>query len=169
MNGALRPGRRPAAIAAANVDARLARVRLLARVLDDQFRIPGTSYRVGVDPLIGLVPGVGDALGALLSTWVLVAAARLGAPATVLARMGLNIAIDSIAGLLPLVGDLFDAGYKTNARNLRLLESWIRSPAPTRHASRVLVAAIVTVVLVFLVAVLLAGWELFAWAARNVG
>jgi hypothetical protein len=169
MNRAPRSGREPAAnIRPAAPDPRLGRVRLLARLLDNQFPIPGTSYRVGIDPLLGLVPGIGDALGTILSTWVLITAARLGAPAAVLARMGVNIAVDSLAGLIPLVGDLFDAGYKANARNVRLLESWVQRPAPTRGASRALVAAIIVVVAVSATAVLFAGWKLFAWAYSYV-
>jgi hypothetical protein len=150
-------------------DARLARVRVVARILDNQFRIPGTSYRIGIDPLIGLVPGVGDAVSALLSLWVLVTAARLGAPPAVLARMGLNIAVDTLAGAIPLVGDVFDAGYKTNVRNLRLLETWVQRPAPTRRASRVRVLATVVVAVALVAALLFAVWTLVAWAFSAVG
>jgi hypothetical protein len=82
--------------------------------------------------------------------------------------MGVNIAVDSLAGLIPLVGDLFDAGYKANARNVRLLESWVQRPAPTRGASRALVVAIVLIVAVSAAAVLFAGWKLFAWAYSSV-
>lgn len=106
-------------------DPRLEAARRLARLLDDAIPIPGTSYRIGIDPLLGLVPGLGDVLGALLSGWLLVLARRLGAPASVLARMGLNIAVDALVGAVPVAGDLFDAGWKANVRNLRLLEGWL--------------------------------------------
>lgn len=149
-------------------DERVARVRFLARLLDNQFRIPGTDYRIGIDPLIGLVPGIGDAVSALLAAWILVSAARIGAPPAVLARMGLNLAIDSLVGLVPVLGDLFDAGYKANARNLRLLEGWVGQPAPARRASRAVVLAVVLGVLAIVIAVLYAAWKLVAWAARTV-
>lgn len=110
-------------------EARLEGARRLARLLDDAIPIPGTSYRIGIDPLIGLVPGIGDVLGAVLSAWLLVIAARLGAPASVLARMGLNIAIDALVGSIPVAGDLFDAGWKANTRNLRLIEGWLERAA----------------------------------------
>jgi hypothetical protein len=132
MDDAPRPGRAPAAASrgrSGDPDARLEGARRLARLLDDAIPIPGTSYRIGLDPLIGLVPGIGDVLGALLSTWLLVIASRLGASPSVLARMGLNIAIDALVGSIPVAGDLFDAGWKANVRNLRLIEGWLERAA----------------------------------------
>ncbi|HET8542712.1 MAG TPA: DUF4112 domain-containing protein [Anaeromyxobacter sp.] len=143
--------------------------RVLARLLDDAIPIPGTSWRIGIDPLLGLVPGIGDALGAILSTWILVVAARLGVPATVLARMGVNVAIDAIVGVIPFVGDLADFGVKPNARNLRLLDAWLERPAPTRRASRAVVAGIAAGTLLVVAAIAFAAWRLLAWAAGAVG
>jgi hypothetical protein len=156
-------GRSPAA-----ADPRLAGARLLARLLDDAIPIPGTSYRIGIDPLLGLVPGVGDVLGAVLSTWLLVVASRLGAPASVLARIGANVALDALVGLVPFAGDLFDFGWKANARNLRLLEAWLERPEPTRRASGLAVAVIAVAVLAVVAAILFAGWHVVAWAARTL-
>jgi hypothetical protein len=150
-------------------DARLAGARLLARLLDDAIPIPGTSYRIGIDPLLGLVPGIGDALGALLSTWLLLVASRLGAPPAVLARMGLNVAIDALVGVVPLAGDLFDAGWKANARNLRLVEDWLERPAPTRRTSGALVLGLALATLAAVAAILFAAWRLLAWASRTAG
>jgi hypothetical protein len=172
MDDVHRPGRAPGAASRArdaDADARLDGARLLARLLDDAIPIPGTSYRIGIDPLLGLVPGVGDVLGALLSTWLLVIAFRLGAPPAVLARMGLNIAIDALAGAIPLAGDLFDAGWKANARNLRLVEGWLERPVPTRRASGALVAGIVLATLAGVAAILFAVWRLLVWASRTAG
>lgn len=166
MEDALHPGRAPAAASPGAGDARLAGARLLARLLDDAIPIPGTSWRIGIDPLLGLVPGAGDLVTALLSTWLLVVAWRLGAPAAVLARMGLNVGIDALAGAVPLLGDLFDAGWKANTRNLRLVEAWLERPAPTRRASGALVAGIVLAVLAVAAVALLVVWWLVAWAAR---
>ena len=101
------------------------RLRRLAWLLDSSIPIPGTRWSIGVDALIGLFPVVGDLAGVLLSGYVLVEAARLGAGKAVLARMALNIAIEGVVGIVPLVGDLFDAGFKANQRNVRLLESWL--------------------------------------------
>ena len=152
----------------ADADARLASARLLARLLDDSIPIPGTSYRIGIDPLIGLVPGIGDVLGALLSTWLVGIASRLGAPPAVIARMGLNIAVEALVGAIPVAGDVFDAGWKANMRNLRLLEGWLERPGQTRRSSRALVAGIVVAVLAGGAAILFATWQLLAWAFRSV-
>jgi hypothetical protein len=108
-------------------EARLKRVRLLSRLLDEQFRIPGTTYRVGLDGLLGLIPGVGDAAGALLSAYILYEAIRLGAPKTVLLRMGANIGIDTVAGAIPVMGDIFDIAWKANKKNAVLLHAYLAS------------------------------------------
>lgn len=97
------------------------RLRRLAWLLDSSIRIPGTRWTVGIDALIGLVPGLGDAVGVLLSSYIVYQAARLGATRGVLARMVLNIAIEGLVGAIPILGDLFDAGFKANQRNIRLL------------------------------------------------
>lgn len=164
--GASGAARHPQGAAA---DARLDGARLLARLLDDAIPIPGTSYRIGIDPLLGLVPGIGDALGAILSTWLLVIGFRLGAPAPVLARMGLNVAVEALVGAIPIAGDLFDAGWKANLRNLRLLEIWLERPGPTRRSSGALVAGIVLATLGTVAAILFAVWSLLAWASRGAG
>ena len=101
---------------------RFRRLRRMARLLDSEFQIPGTRWRVGLDPLIGLVPGVGDAASAALSLWIIAEAGRLGAPSGTLLRMLLNLLVDTTAGSIPVLGDAFDAGYKANLRNLALLE-----------------------------------------------
>lgn len=98
------------------------RLRRLARLLDASIRIPGTRWRIGVDALIGLVPVAGDAAGVLLSSYIIWQAARLGARRGLLARMALNVAIEGLLGMIPLAGDLFDAAWKANQRNVRLLE-----------------------------------------------
>jgi hypothetical protein len=102
-----------------DVDPRLAR---LVYVLDQALRIPGTRLRIGLDPILGLLPGGGDALGALLSAAVVLLAVRHGLPRIVVARMVFNVAVDFVVGIIPILGDLFDAAWKANSRNLRLLE-----------------------------------------------
>lgn len=100
---------------------RLARLRLLAWWLDDWFRVPWTRWRFGLDGLIGLVPGAGDAVTAALAGYIVVEAWRLGVPRRLLARMALNVGIDLAVGAVPVAGDLFDFGWKSNRRNLALL------------------------------------------------
>lgn len=91
------------------------------RWMDDAIPIPGTRWRIGLDPLIGLAPGIGDAASAVVSVALLGAALRLGVPRVILLRMGLHIAADYLIGIVPLVGDVTDAFYKANRRNLTLL------------------------------------------------
>lgn len=110
-------------------------LRALSQLMDDALPIPGTKFRVGLDFLIGLVPGVGDLAGTAISGYGLLLAMRLGAPAPVLVRMLANIGIDALVGAVPVLGDLFDLGWKANRRNLILLEQYLMNPAPVKRAS----------------------------------
>ncbi len=143
----------------------LAAARLLARLLDDAVAIPGTSFRVGIDPLLGLVPGLGDALAALLGGWLLVLASRLGAPRPLVARMGLNVALDLVIGLVPGAGDVLDFFWKSNRRNLQLLEDWRARPAAVARESAARVVGLTVLVLALAAAVGFALWRLVAWAS----
>lgn len=106
----------------------------LSDFLDNAIRLPG-GYRVGWDGIIGLLPGLGDIIGLSLSAYIVAAAARLGASKAVLARMCANVALETVVGIVPVVGDLFDLGYKANARNLRLMRSFGVSPALAHRRS----------------------------------
>lgn len=105
-----------------------ASVRRLARVLDAAVRIPGTNIRVGLDPILGLVPGIGDLAGTVLSGYVVLAAVRLGVPRPLLARMLVNLGVDAVLGAVPLLGDLFDVAWRANSRNVALIEAHVASP-----------------------------------------
>jgi hypothetical protein len=100
----------------------LARARALTRLLDTAARIPGTGIRFGLDPILGLVPGLGDLAGAALSGYLVLLAGRSGASRTTIVRMLGNVAIDTFGGMLPVLGDAFDVAFKSNSRNLVLLE-----------------------------------------------
>lgn len=131
-------------------DRALARTRRLAYLLDESIPVPGIG-RIGLDPLIGLVPGVGDAAGALLSGYVVLEAARLGASGSVLLRMLLNVAVEALVGTIPGVGDLFDAGWKANARNARLLAEYLERPRRAERASRGVLMLVMLALLLLLV------------------
>ena len=120
----------------------LRRVRVVATVLDDAIRIPGTNIRFGLDPVIGLVPGLGDLLGGAASAYIILEAARAGASASILVRMAANVGIDTLIGALPVIGDLFDFAWKSNARNVRLLARHVDAPVETRRASTALLVAV---------------------------
>lgn len=119
-----------------------ATLRSLARLMDSAIAIPGTDIRLGLDALIGLVPGVGDLAGAAMSGYIVLASARLGAPAPVLIRMVANIAVDGVIGSVPLLGDLFDVGWRANIRNTDLLDRHLAEPTATKRGSIAVVAGI---------------------------
>ena len=147
----------------------VSRAKGLARVLDDLIRIPGTNIGVGLDPIIGLIPGVGDMAGGLLSTYILMVAARQGAPTSVLVRMLGNIALDSLVGVIPVLGDLFDFGVKANRRNVDLLERYLVAPGQTKAASRGVVAAILLAAILIVVGVIAAGVWIVRLLTRALG
>ena len=103
----------------------IAEFERVSRLLDSQWRIPGTSIRFGIDPLVGLVPGLGDVATGLVSAYIVLMARRLGLPNHVMARMVGNIALDVIVGSIPLLGSVFDLFYKANRRNFRLLQEHV--------------------------------------------
>ena len=96
--------------------------------LDSSIKIPGTQYRMGVDSLVGFVPGIGDFLGILISGYIIVEAFRMGAPGKLLLRMGGNVALEALIGSIPIVGDIFDIAWKANNRNVRLLKNYLKDP-----------------------------------------
>ena len=119
----------------------------LARYLDSLIKVPGFNARFGLDGLIGLIPGFGDTIGALISSVVISEAGRLGAPKVLLLKMALNIAIDALAGTVPVLGDLFDFVWKANQRNVHLLDSYLATPRETVVASRLFVCGLGTVLI----------------------
>jgi hypothetical protein len=102
-------------------EAQLQRLDAFANLLDARFRVPGTGWRFGLDSVVGLVPGVGDAATLAVALWVLLQAHRLGASKGILARMAGNVIVDAVFGSVPLVGDIFDVAFKSNRRNVALL------------------------------------------------
>lgn len=116
---AARPPRaRPASDGRARAHRRLA---VLARLMDNAFKLPGLGVRIGLDPLLGLVPGAGDVLTALISLYIVYEGVRFGATRGQVARMLANIAIDLVIGAVPILGDVFDIAFKANTRNLAIL------------------------------------------------
>jgi len=137
----------PVTIPARNDDS-ARRVRALARTLDSAIRIPGTKISFGLDSIIGLVPGVGDLAGAVMSGYIVLTSARMGIPPAVVGRMILNLGVDTLVGSIPLLGDLFDVGFRANTRNAALLERHLAEPATTTRSSRMaVIAALAGVVL----------------------
>lgn len=115
---------------------RLARIDALSRLLDTAFILPGTNIRFGLDALIGLVPGIGDAITTAMSLYIVNEARALGAPRLLIARMMMNVALDGVVGAVPLVGDAFDVAFRANRRNMALLRDHLDRSSPREFAYR---------------------------------
>ena len=133
----------------------LERLRLLARVLDELVTVPGTRIRVGLDGIVGLIPVVGDVVAGVAGAYALVIASRLGAPPSVLARMVGNVLLDMLVGSVPILGDLFDVGWKANRRNYDLLRAYQSAPRTVGRRSTLVVVIAVTLLVAGVVGV---GW-----------
>ena len=134
---------------------------ILSHLLDDFIRIPGTPIRFGLDGIVGFIPGIGDILGGLASSIIIIAAWVRGVPKVTLTRMVLNVAIETAVGAVPVLGNLFDIGWKANRRNYALLTGSLGQPAQVARRSWLFIAGI-CVVLALLMAtpVFLLGWVL---------
>lgn len=140
-------GPRGSGASAPDRSARLAaaerRLSWVSRLLDDAVVVPGTGRRIGVEPVIGVIPGVGDVFSAAVGIWLIAEAARFHLPRVVIARMALNTAVDLIVGIIPVAGDLFDFVFKSNSRNMDLFRRYASDPtASTREHRLVLIGAL---------------------------
>jgi hypothetical protein len=142
---------------------RLASLRNMSRLLDSAFEVPGTSWRIGLDPIAGLIPGIGDLVTPLFTAAVLVQAWQLGVPKVVQARMLVNVALDSLLGVVPFFGDLFDFAWKANDLNMALLERHAYEERPAAPGDWAFVTLMLALVLALaVVPFLLLGWLLSA-------
>jgi hypothetical protein len=139
------------------------RLSWLAWLLDSSIPIPGTRLTIGLDALIGLFPVIGDLIGVLLSSYILSEAARLGAPKVVLWRMAFNVGVEGVVGIIPFAGDVFDAAWKANQRNVRLLDGWLERPEKAERSSRLFGALLVLGLAVFLALLGVLGFLLVRW------
>lgn len=138
---------------------RLSSQRKLAELLDNRFRIPSTNIRFGIDPVLGLIPGAGDWIGGAISVYFMFYAVLLGAKASVLGRMFVNILMDVMVGAIPVLGDVFDVYFKANVRNAKILEELEQNPEKTTNESRYWVWTVfVQFVLLIVGILLLIGW-----------
>ena len=145
----------------------VATAELLAKILDTTVKIPGTPFYVGLDPLLGLIPGIGDMLANLIGTVILVLVARLQVPQIVIARMSLNLLINGAVGTIPIVGDLFSIWFRSHARNAELLRRAATQPYRETQQARHYVAVIIggTVVLLLLAIATVLWTVVKLWAA----
>lgn len=134
--------------------------RALARVLDTAVGIPGTRIRVGLDALLGLIPGAGDAVSAALSGYIILAAARAGATKPVLMRMVGNVVVDTLIGSIPVLGDLFDIAFRSNVRNVALLERLAVDPRTVDRGSRRLGVVVIAILVLVILGIVTLGFFL---------
>lgn len=149
------PSRQP--LTPASADPRhgtLRRLKSLSTLLDNAVTIPGINYRVGLDPLLGLIPGAGDLAGVAFSTYIVLQAARWRLPKETIGRMVFNILCEAVVGTVPVVGDIFDVAWKANAKNVALLEAHIAQPQTRPRSDRWVVALLIGGFLVIMVALL---------------
>jgi hypothetical protein len=134
------------------VATRARNARVLARLLDNAIPIPGTSWRIGLDPIVGLIPGIGDLISATISGYIILEAARAQVPTLTLAKMLGNVGLDTLFGAVPAFGDVFDAAWKSNTKNVALLERHLSvAVVPAREKPRVVgrtILALITLVLI---------------------
>ena len=165
MRSDTKGGARTAGSAPRSADAsRIIFVRFLADLLDQRFTIPGTSIRVGLDPILGLIPGIGDVLANIAGSAILVIAVQLNVPKIVLIRMGLNVATNALIGAIPVFGDIFSIWFRSNAKNADLLERYAGSE--TRRAGLedwLFVVAIISAVVLFGLGIILAMVWVIGW------
>jgi hypothetical protein len=143
----------------------LVALRRFAYFMDEAFSIPGTRFRVGLDALLGLIPGIGDVIGGVMSTWVIVGALRHRVPARIIPRMIFNVLVDLFFGAVPVAGDVFDFLYEENVMNMRLLEKHRDRRRPPRSMAQIALVAslIVLVVIGFALGILAALIALVLW------
>jgi len=141
----------------------------LAQIMDEFLRLPGTKFRFGLDPLIGLIPGIGDTASAIASAMTLIYAARCGLPKILLARMGMNILINEVVGIVPGIGDAFSFWFKSNSRNYDLLQRYWTTESPQRRRARRSDWIFVAIILVALAIVVTAGIFVTFLVLRELG
>lgn len=137
-------------------------LRQLSRLLDNLIRVPGTSYGIGLDPVLGLIPGGGDLLGGLLSAYIVFKAFQFGVPRETLIRMASNIALETIVGVVPVLGDVFDVAWKANVKNVEILETYIDAPPVGQQADQWFVWLLIAGLLLLVVVISLVSVAIIA-------
>jgi Domain of unknown function (DUF4112) len=143
--------------------AKLNRMRQLSQLLDSAIVIPGTKRRIGIDPILGLIPGGGDTVSAALSGYIIVEAARMGLPRKALIQMVLNILTDTVVGSVPVVGDIFDVVSKANLRNMQIVERHVKSPVPSPKVDKLFIGFLIAGLIIFALAV--GGISVLVWSS----
>jgi hypothetical protein len=143
-------------------DNRLRWVEKLSYLLDEQFRVPGTKFRFGLDPIMNLIPFLGDMSGFLVSAALVLTMARNGASSRIVSLMAVNIVLDATIGAIPVIGQIFDFFYKANSRNIKLLKEHYQEGKHQGSGRGVLVGALLLLFVLFGLVVFVI-WQLLQW------
>ena len=146
--------------------ASLRRLRRISHLLDNAIPIPGTKYRIGLDPILGLIPGGGDLLGSIFAGYIVFKSAQMGVPQETLVQMAANIVFDTVAGTVPVAGDLFDVAWKANVKNIELLDAHLGSPEQGKKADWLFVAALLLGLMLIVGGVIFLSVTLLGWLFR---
>lgn len=139
--------------------------RRFARLLDDIVRVPGTNISIGLDPLLNLIPFAGDAAGTAMSAYLLLTALNMGVPKRILLRMFLNIGVDTIIGAIPVVGQFFDFVWKSNTKNMTLLERYATMPNSTARSSTAVLIVVFLCLFVLAAGAMVLAYQLLSFLA----
>ena len=126
---------------------KLLRLKRLSHNLDEAITIPGTERKIGIDPIIGLIPGGGDLIGGVISIYIMYAGSKMGMPKATIIRMFGNVALEFVIGCIPIIGDLFDAMWKSNQRNVKLIEDSVMSEDKNAIFGYVLIGVLITILM----------------------
>lgn len=137
-------------------------VEQIAYLLDERFRIPGTNFRFGLDPLLNLIPVAGDLSGFVLSSALILTMAKNGASGKIVAKMAINAILDATIGAIPIIGQIFDFFFKANSKNIKLLREHYEEGRHQGSGKSVWITAIIVLILLFILVLFLV-WKLFAW------
>ncbi|MBE9124056.1 DUF4112 domain-containing protein [Tychonema sp. LEGE 07199] len=143
--------------------ASLRRLRQISHLLDNAIPIPGTRYRIGLDPILGLIPGGGDLVGSIFAGYIVFKSAQMGVPQETLIKMAANIVFDTVAGTVPVAGDLLDVAWKANVKNIELLDAHLGSPEPSKKADWLFVAALLLGLILIMGGMIFLSVMLFGW------
>lgn len=147
--------------------ASLRRLRRISHLLDNAIPIPGTKHRIGLDPILGLIPGGGDLVGSIFAGYVVFKSAQMGVPQETLIKMATNIVFDTVAGTVPVAGDLLDVAWKANVKNIELLDAHLGSPEPTgKKADWLFVALLLLGLMLIVGGVIFLSVMIFGWLFR---
>ncbi|HCV29698.1 MAG TPA: DUF4112 domain-containing protein [Microcoleaceae bacterium UBA9251] len=148
--------------------ASLRRLRRISHLLDNAIPIPGTKYRIGLDPILGLIPGGGDLIGSIFAGYIVFKSAQMGVPQETLVQMAANIVFDTVAGTVPVAGDLLDVAWKANVKNIELLDAHLGSPEQGKKADWLFVAALLLGLMLIVGGVIFLSVTLLGWLFRAV-